>query len=130
MGASPRRRMRRPALMLLAIGLAIGLGLVAAATAGADALTPDAGPSDNAVRIDTLYKSVIYTALAVLALVWGVLFYSRFRFRARRGRHAPQVFGNAPLELGWTIAAGAVVSIIALVTLLMLPGIKNPPASG
>ncbi len=122
--------MRRLALMVLAIGLTIALGLVLAATAGADALTPDAGPSDNAVKIDTLYKIVFYIGLAVIGLVWGVLFYSLFRFRARRGRHAPQVFGNAPLELGWTIAAGAIVSIIALVTLLMVPDIKNPPPSG
>jgi cytochrome c oxidase subunit II len=122
--------MRRLAQMALAIGLAIALGLVLAATAGADAITPDAGPSDNAIKIDTLYKIVFYIGLAVIGLVWGVLFYSLFRFRARRGRHAPQIFGNAPLELGWTIAAGAIVSIIALVTLLMLPDIKDPPASG
>jgi cytochrome c oxidase subunit II len=122
--------MRRVALMVLAIGLALAFSFVLAATAGADAVTPDAGPSDNAVKIDTLYKIVFYTGLAVISLVWGVLFYSLFRFRARRGRHAPQIFGNAPLELGWTIAAGAIVSIIALVTLLMLPDIKNPPPSG
>ena len=73
---------------------------------------------------------MFYIGLAVIGLVWGVLFYSLFRFRARRGRHAPQIFGNAPLELGWTIAAGAIVSIIALITLLMVPDIKNPPPSG
>ena len=122
--------MRRLALMALAIGLTIALGLVLATTAGADALTPDAGPSDNAVKIDTLYKIVFYIGLAVVGLVWGVLFYSLFRFRARRGRHAPQIFGNSPLELGWTIAAAAIVSIIALITLLMVPDIRNPPASG
>lgn len=130
MGASPRRRKRRLALLLPAIGLSIALCLVLAATAGADALTPDAGPSDNAVKIDTLYKIVFYIGLAVIGLVWGVLFYSLFRFRARRGRRAPQIFGNAPLELGWTLAAGAIVSVIALITLLMVPDIKNPPASG
>jgi cytochrome c oxidase subunit II len=122
--------MRRPVSVLVAIGLAIALNLVLAAAAGADALTPEAGPSDNAVKIDTLYKIVFYTGLAVVGLVWGVLFYSLVRFRARRGRRPPQVFGNAPLELGWTLAAGGVVSVIALITLLMLPDIKNPPRSG
>jgi cytochrome c oxidase subunit 2 len=130
MGASLRRRVRRLALVTLAIGLAIVLSCVLAATAGADAITPDAGPSKNAVKIDTLYKIVFYTGLAVIGLVWGVLFYSLIRFRARRGRRPPQVFGNAPLELGWTIAAGTIVSIIALITLIMLPDIKNPPPSG
>jgi cytochrome c oxidase subunit 2 len=130
MGPISRRRARRLALTLLATGLALALAAVLAATAGADAITPDAGPSENAVDIDTLYKIVFYTGLAVIGLVWGVLFYSLFRFRARRERRAPQIFGNAPLELGWTIAAGAIVSIIALITLLMVDDIKNPPASG
>ena len=125
-----RRRARRLALTLLATALALALGAVLAAGAGADALTPDAGPSKNAVDIDTLYKIVFYTGLTVIAIVWGVLFYSLFRFRARRGRRAPQIFGNATLELGWTIAAATIVVIIALVTYIMLDGIKNPAPSG
>jgi cytochrome c oxidase subunit 2 len=125
-----RRRARRLALTLLATGLALALGAALAATAGADALTPDAGPTKNAVDIDTLYKIVFYTGLGVIAIVWGVLFYSLFRFRARRWRRPPQIFGNATLELGWTIAAGAIVVIIAVVTYIMLDGIKNPAPSG
>jgi cytochrome c oxidase subunit 2 len=125
-----RRRARRLALTLLATGLALAVGAVLATTAGADALTPDAGPTKNAVDTDTLYKIVFYTGLAVIAIVWGVLFYSLFRFRARRWRRPPQIFGNAPLELGWTIAAATIVVIIALVTYIMLDGIKNPAPSG
>jgi cytochrome c oxidase subunit II len=130
MGPTSRRRNRRFALILLATGLALAFGAVLAATAGADAVTPDAGPSKNAVDIDTLYKIVFYIGLAVVGVVWGVLFYSLFRFRARRGRRAPQVFGNAPLELGWTLAAGGIVIVIAVITLVMVPDIKNPPSSG
>jgi cytochrome c oxidase subunit II len=125
-----RRRARRLALTLLATGLALALGAALAATAGADALTPDAGPTKNAVDIDTLYKIVFYTGLAVIAIVWGVLFYSLFRFRARRWRRPPQILGNATLELGWTIGAATIVVIIALVTYIMLDGIKNPAPSG
>jgi cytochrome c oxidase subunit 2 len=125
-----RRRARRLALISLATGLALALGAAFAASAGADALTPDAGPSRNAVDIDTLYKIVFYTGLVVIAIVWGVLFYSLFRFRYRRGRRPPQVLGNAPLELGWTVAAGAIVIGITIVTYLMLDGIKNPAPSG
>jgi cytochrome c oxidase subunit II len=125
-----RRRARRLVLTLLATGLAFALAAVLAATAGADALTPDAGPSDNAIDIDTLYKIVFYIGLAVVGLVWGVLFYSLFRFRARRGRRAPQIFGNARLELGWTLGAAAIVLIISIVTLVMVNDIKNPTRSG
>jgi cytochrome c oxidase subunit II len=130
MGSTSRRRTRHLALTLLATGLVLALGAVLAATAAADAVTPDAGPSKNAIDIDTLYKIVFFIGLAVIGLVWGVLFYSLLRFRARRGRRAPQIFGNAPLELGWTIAAGGVLVAIALTTLIMVPGIKKPARSG
>jgi cytochrome c oxidase subunit 2 len=130
MGPISRRRARHLALTLLATGLVLGLAGVLAATAGADGVTPDAGPSKNAIDIDTLYKIVLAIGAVVVALVWGVLFYSLFRFRARRGRRVPQIFGNAPLELGWTLGAGAIVITIAIITLIMVPGIKNPPPSG
>jgi cytochrome c oxidase subunit 2 len=120
----------RLTLVPLATGLALALGAAFAATAGADALTPDAGPSKNAVDIDTLYKLVFYIGLGVIAIVWGVLFFSLFRFRARRWRRPPQIFGNVPLELGWTVAAGTIVVVIAFVTYIMLDGIKNPAPSG
>jgi cytochrome c oxidase subunit 2 len=131
MGRTSLRRHRRVALTVLLTALATAAFAVLAATAAfGDAVTPDAGPSKNAVDIDTLYKIVFYTGLAVIGVVWGVLFYSLFKFRARRGRRPPQVLGNAPLELGWTIAAGAIVIAIAIVTFIMLPGIKNPAPSG
>jgi cytochrome c oxidase subunit II len=130
MGPISRRRARHLALTLLAAGLVLGLAGVFAATAGADGLTPEAGPTKNAVDIDTLYKIVFAIGVVVIGLVWGVLFYSLFRFRARRGRRVPQIFGNVPLELGWTLGAGAILIVIAIVTLIMIPGIKNPAPSG
>jgi cytochrome c oxidase subunit 2 len=69
-------------------------------------------------------------AVAVIALVWGFLFYSLFRFPRRRWRRAPQIFGNARLELAWTVGAGVIVVAIALVTYIMLNDIKNPVRSG
>ena len=64
MGASPRRRMRPCSSLLLAIGLAIVAGLVLAATAGADAISPESGPTrERGQDIDTLYKIVFYTGL-------------------------------------------------------------------
>jgi cytochrome c oxidase subunit II len=125
-----RRRTCRLALILLATGLALVLAAVLATTAGADAISPDAGPTRNAVKVDTLYKIVFFTGLAVIGIVWGVLFYSLFRFRYRRGRRPPQVLGNVPLELGWTIGAGVIVVTIAVITYIMLPDIKNPVPSG
>jgi cytochrome c oxidase subunit II len=39
------------------------------------------------------------------------------------------VHGNTPLEVGWTIGAALVVAVIAAITFVFLPKIKNPPAS-
>jgi cytochrome c oxidase subunit II len=122
-----RHRFRTFALSLLAL---VVLALVLATGAGADALTPDAGPSRNAVDTDTLYKIVFYMGVAVIALVWGVLFYSLVRFRARRGEVAPQVRGNTPLELGWTIGAGLIVVAISVIAFFFLGDIRNPARSG
>jgi cytochrome c oxidase subunit 2 len=113
------------AVLLLALA-----GLVFTAQAGADAITPEAGPSKNATDTDTLYKIVFFTGLAVIALVWGLLFYSLVRFRARRGRVAPPVRGNTILELGWTAGAVALILAIAVVMLVMLDDIKNPVRTG
>jgi cytochrome c oxidase subunit 2 len=98
--------------------------------AWADVLTPEDGPTENAQKIDSLYKIVFYIGLAVIGTVWAVLAYSLFRFRARRGRHAPQISGNTPLEIGWTVAATTIVVVITLVTYIYLDDITNPVASG
>ena len=130
MGPIFRGHTRRLALILLAAALMFGAGAVLAATAGADVFSPEAGPTKNAVDIDTLYKILFFIGLAVIALVWGVLFFSLFRFRARRGRRVPQITGNAALELGWTIGAGVIVVVLAVITYIMLDNISEPTASG
>jgi cytochrome c oxidase subunit 2 len=123
----------RTALIAVAC-LALALALVLPATAGADLLTPEAGPSENAVKTDTLYKIVFYIGITVIGLVWAALFYMLFRYRARRGRVtrrvAPQISGNTALELGWTIGASAIVVTLTIVTYVLLPDIRDPAPSG
>jgi cytochrome c oxidase subunit II len=122
-------RARRRRTFLASLLALIVAGLVLAAGAGADAISPDAGPTQNAVDTDTLYKIVFFTGVAVIALVWGILFWSIFRYRAKRARTAPAIRGNTPLEIGWTVGAGALAAIIAVVTLFYLDDIKNPLSS-
>jgi cytochrome c oxidase subunit 2 len=125
------RRTARQACFFLATLLTLSAaGLALAGVAGADALTPESGPTQNAADTDTLYKIVFLTGLAIIALVWGVLFYSLFRYRATRRQPAPQIRGNTALELGWTIGATAIVTAIAIVTFFYVDDIKNPVASG
>jgi cytochrome c oxidase subunit II len=118
------------AALIAAACLALLFVLLAPATAGADLLTPEAGPTENAVKIDTLYKIAFYLGLAIIGSVWAALFYVLFRYRASRGRKAPQISGNAALEMGWTIGASAVVVALTIITYVLLPDIRNPAESG
>src|SRR6185295_5689535 len=52
-----------------------------------------------------------------------------FKFRARMGMVAAQIHGNTRLEVGWTVGAGVILIFITIFTFIMLPDIKNPPAS-
>ena len=124
------RRWRQFQLFSVALLALSAAGLAFAGTAMADALTPEAGPTQNAEDTDTLYKIVFVIGLAVVALVWGVLFSSLFRYRARRGVPAAQVRGSAALQLGWTAGLLGLVTAITIVSLFFIDDIKNPVASG
>ena len=117
----------RARLLLLFVAVA---ALVYAPEASADLLTPESGPSKNANDIDTLYKITLYIGLIIFLLVECVLVYSLIKFRARRrGPEAVQIRGNTPLEISWTIGAALILVMLATVTFIFLPGIKDPPSS-
>jgi len=110
---------------------ALVLLLALAPIASADWLTPESGGSPNANDIDTLYKIVLAIGAVIFVLVEGLLIFSIVKFRRRRGGPEPaMVHGNTPLEVGWTIGAAAVVAVIAAITFIYLPKIKNPPNTG
>jgi cytochrome c oxidase subunit II len=126
----PRALPRRRAFLLALAGAAVLL-LALAPIASADWLTPESGGSPNADNIDTLYKIVLYIGIAIFILVEGLLLYAVVKFRRRRGGPEPaMVHGNTPLEVGWTIGAATIVAVIAAITFIYLPKIKNPPNTG
>jgi cytochrome c oxidase subunit 2 len=119
----------RPPLRSILLLVVVAL-LVLAPEASADLITPESGPSKNANDIDTLYKITLYIGLVIFLLVETTLIYSLIKFRARRsGPEAAQIRGNTPLEISWTIGAALILVMLATVTFIYLPGIKNPPAS-
>lgn len=127
-------RRRRAALARrlrpLAIALPAALILMLAYAPSAFAFfTPESGGSSNANSIDSLYKITLYIALVVFVGVEGSLAYALYKFRARRGSVAKQTHGNTRVELGWTLAAVAIVIALATITLLRLGSIINPPNS-
>jgi cytochrome c oxidase subunit 2 len=115
----------RPILLI-----AVAAALLWAPEASADLFTPESGPSRNAEDIDTLFKISLYIGLVIFLLVESVLIYSLIKFRARRdGPEAAQIRGNTPLEISWTLAAALILVMLATVTFVFLPGIKDPPSS-
>jgi len=127
MGA-PRPHAHRRRLAL-AIPLALIGSLVLSGVASADLLTPESGGSPNADSIDTLYKLVFGLGVIIFVGVEGVLIYSLFKYRARKGAVAAQIHGNTQLEIGWTVGAAVILVFIAVFTFATLPSIRNPPNS-
>jgi cytochrome c oxidase subunit 2 len=118
-------------IFLLVIAAAVAVLLVAAVPALADTFSPESGGSPNADRIDTLYKITGLMGLVIMFGVEALIIYCVVKFRGRRGGPEPvAVHGNAPLEIGWTVGAIVLVTIVAVVTFLFLPGILDPEKSG
>jgi len=126
----PRALPRRRAFVLALAGAAVLL-LALAQVASANWISPESGGSPNANDIKTLYDIVLYIAIVIFVLVEGLIIYSVFKFRRRRrGPEPAMVHGNTPLEVGWTVGAGLIVVVIAVITFIYLPRIKNAPNSG
>lgn len=106
------------------------LALLVASPAMADILTPESGGSPNADKIDTLYKTVLVVAIFVFLLVEGLLAYCFWQFRASKSAIPAQIHGNTRLEIGWTVAAAVILVVLAVITFIQLPDIRNPPNSG
>jgi cytochrome c oxidase subunit II len=123
----PNRRRRR--LLAIAIVAALGALLAGATGASADLLSPESGGSPNADRIDTLYWLIFAMALIVFVGVEGLLFYSLFKFKARKGAVPAQIRGNTRLEIGWTIGAALILVVLSVFTFAKLSGIRDPDAS-
>jgi cytochrome c oxidase subunit 2 len=122
----PEGRLRR---LLLALLPALAAALFAAPAAHAGFLFPESGGSPNADSIKTLYIMVFVLALVIFAGVEGALFYSLFKYRARKGAQAAQIHGNTKLEVGWTVGAAVILIFITFFTFLKLGAIKDPKPS-
>ena len=127
--AALRQSIKRRRVLALCLAAALLAPLAFAATAFGDAFSPESGGSPQADSIDTLYWLVMVVAIIVFLGVEGALFYSLFKFRARRGAVAAQIRGNTRLEIGWTLGAAVILVILAVVTFVMLDDIRNPPNS-
>lgn len=121
---------RRRRTSLVAVALTTALGLILAPNALASALVPESGGSPAANHISNLYTITLYIAIVIFIGVEGAIIYCLVRFRARKGRVAKQLHGNTRLEIGWTLAAAAIVVALATLTFVDLHSIRDPVNSG
>jgi cytochrome c oxidase subunit II len=120
------RRRRTFGLALLVSFVAV---LAFASVGWANTFSPESGGSPNADKIETLWWLIFAVALVVFIGVEGLLFYSLFKFRARKGAVPAQIRGNTKLEIGWTVGAAVILVVLGIFTFVLLPGIRNPPNS-
>ncbi len=109
---------------------ALAAALIFAPGAMADAFTPESGGSPNADQIDSLFKIVLYVAVAIFIGVEGTLLYTVIRFRQKKGRVPAQIRGNTNVEIGWTVGAALVLVVLVVVTFIKLPSINDPAKTG
>ena len=69
------------------------------------------------------------SAIVVFVGVEGLLLYSVFKFKARKGAVPAQIRGNTRLEIGWTVGAAVILVVLATLTFVKLDDIRNPPDS-
>jgi cytochrome c oxidase subunit 2 len=79
-------------------------------------------------QLNNLFWPVFWIAVAVFALVGGLVTIAVFRFRARSDDEAPrQVHGNTRLEVMWTILPALLLAGIAIPTVKMVFDINRIP---
>jgi len=104
--------------------------LATAGSASAGLFAPEGGAgSRSAGDTRSLYWLIFALGVVVFIGVEAVLLWCLVKFRAKKGRVAAQIHGNTRLEIGWTVGAAVILVFLTAVTFIMLPGIKNPPAS-
>jgi len=83
--------------------------------------------SDFAEIIHSLYVSIFWWTMLILAVVWVLLAYALVKFRARPGDPKPkQIRGHMGLEIGWTVGPALIVVAIAIPTIQAVFATQRP----
>jgi cytochrome c oxidase subunit II len=126
---SQRKTRHRLRALAAVVPVVLAGALLLAPPAFAGWFLPQSDGSPNADGIRTLYILIALIALVIFIGVEGLLIYSLVRYRARKGAVAAQIHGNTQLEIGWTVAAAAILVFLTVFTFILLDDIKNPAAS-
>lgn len=118
--------MRRPIVAVLT-----SLAIVAGTVWYLSAMTIRWGESSSVVRTrwNEMFMQVTWIAIVVAVLVWGLLLYALWRFRAKPGefKEGPHIHGNTRMEIAWTIAPAAVMGWLLLISYNGLSWVDDHP---
>ena len=87
-------------------------------------LNPNSDPSH---LINRIWWIMFWMAVAIEALVGGLVCYSLVRFRRKAGDPDPkQISGNTRIEIAWTIAPAMVLVVLLVLTLTTMINVSEP----
>jgi cytochrome c oxidase subunit II len=85
--------------------------------------------SDFAEIIHSLYVSIFWWTMLILAVVWVLLTYAIVKFRAKPDDPRPkQIRGHMGLEIGWTVGPAIIVIAIAIPSIQAVFATQRPVA--
>jgi cytochrome c oxidase subunit 2 len=110
------------ALILLILGVLAGLYL---------RLTPVVA-SNRAGPVDNLFNTMLGIAASIFLLVEGILLFSAFRFRRKKGDTSDglPLHGSNRLEFAWTLVPALIVAWLGIYSFQILTQIRTAPADG
>ena len=107
----------------------LATAVAALAAAGCD--LPGFGAPDPKAEegesIFSLWQGFFLTAMAVGALVWGLLIFVIVRYRRRDDELPTQIHGNNKLELTWTVIPTVIVLFLFVVTIQAQDKVLDSP---
>jgi cytochrome c oxidase subunit II len=117
-----------PALRLLVLVLGTATSCLAQTSAESSSSTnifaPASTPADS---IYVLSLMVLAVTGAIFVTVFGLLFYSAVKYRARPGddREPPQIYGSNELELAWTVIPVLIVMVLFLSSARVIHAVQD-----
>jgi cytochrome c oxidase subunit 2 len=123
-------RRARPARRHACLWLVLAAGVVLVSSCGVPRFGAPPPVTDDGERILSLWQGSVVAALAVGALVWGLIAYSVIRYRRRDDRLPDQTAHNVPLEVVYTVTPIVIVAILFGFTVLTqekVTGADEPP---
>ena len=121
--------MNKKAVFLLSVMLSAMFSLFTQNVNAAYQLNLRAPHSEIANQIYDLHMLIVYVCLAILVVVFGVMFYSIYKHRKSAGHEAAQFHEHHLLEVVWTIIPAVILIAMAVPATKTILAMKDTSAA-